>query len=160
MSDDYDISKMKIGPCAVSFKGTVLGATQGGIKVKVEPIYHETKCDQAGETVVRKVLIGFKVTIETPLMEITDSMALILDDDSKITESMIGTDIFDSAGALLLTPINQNDTVGRQFPKAVPLPGFEDSYSYQDDRIVPLVWEAMFDDNGVLMEEIAVNGTS
>lgn len=66
-----DVTNVKVGACSVTFNGTDLGHTKGGVEVSYEPIYHDVSVDKYGETVVEKYLIGEKITAKVPLAELT-----------------------------------------------------------------------------------------
>ena len=57
---DYTPANFKIGACAATLGSTALGGTEGNCNLKHEPIYYESKCDQGGEQVIRKVIRSFK----------------------------------------------------------------------------------------------------
>jgi hypothetical protein len=66
-----DITNVKVGVCDVSFNGTDLGHTLGGVEVTYAPVYHDVVVDKYGQTVVDKYLIGEKLTAKVPLAEKT-----------------------------------------------------------------------------------------
>lgn len=66
-----DITNVQVGVCSVTFNGTDLGHTKGGVEVTYEPIYHDVMVDKYGQTVVDKILIGEKMTAKVPLAEFT-----------------------------------------------------------------------------------------
>lgn len=66
-----DVTKVKVGVCTVTYNGTDLGHTVGGVEVVYEPTYHDVIVDKFGETVVEKVLMGEKLTAKVPLAEST-----------------------------------------------------------------------------------------
>jgi hypothetical protein len=66
-----DITNVKVGACSVTFNGTDLGHTQGGVEVNYEPKYADVTVDKYGETVVEKYLSGEKLTAKVPLAEFT-----------------------------------------------------------------------------------------
>jgi len=65
------ITNVKVGVCDVTFNGTDLGHTIGGVEVTYEPVYKDVMVDAYGETVVEKYLIGEKLTAKVPLAEST-----------------------------------------------------------------------------------------
>lgn len=66
-----DITNVKVGACDVTYNGTSLGHTIGGVEVSYEPVYHETMVDAYGETPVEKYLMGERFTATVPLAEST-----------------------------------------------------------------------------------------
>lgn len=66
-----DVTNVKMGPCSVTFNGSDLGHTKGGVTVSYEPEYHDITVDKYGNTVVEKVLIGESLKVTVPLAEHT-----------------------------------------------------------------------------------------
>lgn len=66
-----DITQVRVGVCTVTFNGTDLGLTKGGVTVSYEPSYHDIAVDQYGETIVDSVLVGEKFSAKVPLAEST-----------------------------------------------------------------------------------------
>lgn len=66
-----DVTNVQVGVCSVTFNGTDLGHTKGGVEVTYEPEYHDVTVDKYGNTVVDKYLIGEKLTAKVPLAEYT-----------------------------------------------------------------------------------------
>lgn len=66
-----DITKVKVGVCSVTYNGTDLGHTKGGVEVAYEPTHMDVTVDKYGETVVEKYLTGEKFTAKVPLAEFT-----------------------------------------------------------------------------------------
>ncbi len=66
-----DITKVKVGPCSVTFNGVDLGHTKGGVEVMYEPTHFDVEVDKYGKTDVEKYLTGEKLTAKVPLAEST-----------------------------------------------------------------------------------------
>lgn len=66
-----DITNVQVGVCSVSFGGTDLGHTKGGVEVSYEPVYKDVMVDKFGETIVEQYLVGEKLTAKVPLAEYT-----------------------------------------------------------------------------------------
>lgn len=66
-----DITKVKVGVCSVTFNGTDLGHTVGGVEVSYEPTHYDVVVDKYGDTVVEKKLVGEKLVAKVPLAEYT-----------------------------------------------------------------------------------------
>ena len=148
---DFDATKFKIGPCAVSFKTTALGGTDGAPKVDIEPIISESKCDQLPGLPARKVVLGYKIGVKVNLKEIETGFTKILDAEGKITTESIGTDLLTGGGALLLTPTNGTDKV-MSFPNAVLMPKTSYEPKGDGDHMLPLEFECYPDAKGVYVE--------
>jgi hypothetical protein len=152
----FNTSNFKIGACTISYKGTVLGGTQSGPSFNIEPEYYESKCDQAGGRVVRKVITNMKITVTAELKEIDSGFAQILDGNGKITTALVGSDLLGNGGALILTPVDASDTVGYSFPNAVISPKTEYAFKAEEDHVLKIEFEVFPDAGGVFMEKIAV----
>lgn len=66
-----DITNVQVGVCSITFGGTDLGHTKGGVEVSYEPTQKDVTVDKYGETVVEQYLIGEKLTVKVPLAEYT-----------------------------------------------------------------------------------------
>lgn len=66
-----DVTNVQVGVCTVSFGGTDLGHTKGGVEVSYEPVLHDVAVDKYGETPVEQYLVGEKLTVKVPLAEYT-----------------------------------------------------------------------------------------
>ncbi|UUZ75527.1 hypothetical protein LP414_27815 [Polaromonas sp. P1(28)-13] len=62
---------VKLGVCTVTFKGTDLGYTSGGVEVTVKTDTHKTSVDQFGKTSINETITGREVMAKTPLAETT-----------------------------------------------------------------------------------------
>lgn len=61
--------KIRLGTCDVTYKGSDLGATKGGVEVEIRTSTYEVKVDQFGETPVKEIITGTMVTVKVPLAE-------------------------------------------------------------------------------------------
>ena len=66
-----DATKIALGVCKATFDSVDLGHTKGGVECVYEPVWHDVKVDQYGDTVVKKRLMGEKFTAKVPLAEYT-----------------------------------------------------------------------------------------
>jgi len=66
-----DSTNIKIGSCSVTFGGTDLGHTKGGVTVNYAPEYADITADQYGNTPIDKALVGEMWTVTVPLAEKT-----------------------------------------------------------------------------------------
>ena len=148
----FDVTKFKLVAYIASFKGTVLGGTDGPPNIKIEPVYYESKCDQAGDQVLRKILIGYKVVVGMSLKEIDAGMALLMGADSKLTLSDIGGDLLAGKGELILTPVGVADSNSYKFPGATLLPETDYNLAGTEEHKLPVSFECYPDADGVIME--------
>ena len=63
------LTNLRMDVCTLTFGGTALGHTKGGIVFKYAPKFKDITVDQYGETPIDKVLIGEEVTIKVNLAE-------------------------------------------------------------------------------------------
>lgn len=64
-----DATDIRLGVCDVTFKGSDLGSTKGGVEVSIETSTYEVKVDQAGETPLKEIITGTMVTVKVPMAE-------------------------------------------------------------------------------------------
>ncbi len=124
----YDVTKFKIGGGVVKLGTTALGATDGAVTIKAEFSYYESKCNQAGEQVLRKIITGIKYKISAKFKEIDTAIVAALGSTKKVGSSLIGTDLYDNAAELSIAEVGGNNT--HTFPAAVVLP---ESFNYAID---------------------------
>ena len=151
---DFDATKFKIGPCAVSYKNVVFGGTDGAPKISIEPIISESKCDQLPGLPARKIVLGFKISVTANLKEIDTAFTTLLGSSGEITTDLIGTDMLTGGGALVLTPKDAADKV-ITFPNAVLTRKASYEPKGDADHILPLEWECYPDTEGVYVSRAA-----
>ena len=62
---------VKLGVCSVSFNGTDLGFTKGGVEVEVSTDTHKVTVDQFGESEVNEIIMKRSVMARVPMAETT-----------------------------------------------------------------------------------------
>jgi hypothetical protein len=107
------MSDYKLGPCYISFKGTDLGKTEGGVTVTLSNAFVELHTDQDGETPVDEQIVGTFIKVAGNLAEITiENMASILN-ETLVTDGTkkkveikpnVGTSLFTAGGELIIKP--------------------------------------------------------
>jgi len=113
--------QFELTPCRVTYKGVDLGGTLGNVIVKIEDASAEMKADQLGNTIIDKVISGFKVTIETEIAEtkLKDNWKVVFPSHKLVTQggnsilyfdSTVGTHLRDLAGQLILHPLSKPDS--------------------------------------------------
>jgi hypothetical protein len=152
-----DITKVKVGPCSVTFNGLDLGHTKGGVEVTYEPTYHDVTVDKYGETVVEKYLTGEKFTAKVPLAESTiANMRVAIPQSTFAGAANARITIGASAGQqakvdsaqLVLHPLNEGtrafDIVMHKayVSSAVPL-----MHKIDDVKVVECTFEALLDES-------------
>ncbi|WP_323016478.1 hypothetical protein [Castellaniella sp.] len=109
---------VRLGVCAISFGGTDLGATKGGVELTVETSTHEVLVDQTGETPINEYIMGRKVNVKVPLAETTlENLVKIMPGATLVGGALptdpkrvdvatgVGISLLDGAQELILHPI-------------------------------------------------------
>lgn len=61
--------KIRLGSCDVTFDGSDLGSTKGGVEVEISTETYQVKTDQTGETPLKDIITGTTVTVKVPMSE-------------------------------------------------------------------------------------------
>lgn len=64
-----NLNRLRMSACTITFGGTSLGHTKGGVVFKYAPKFEDLLTDQYGDTPIDKVLVGEDVTIKVNLAE-------------------------------------------------------------------------------------------
>jgi len=151
-----DATKIALGVCTASFDGVALGHTKGGVECVYEPVWHDVKVDQYGDTIVKKRLMGEKFTAKVPLAEYTvANLGVGIPAGTVIGTTVKRLDVGSSAGKssddlaaeLVLTPV---DATGAEHTITVPkaMVGSQITLSHVNDgeRIIECTFEAIIDE--------------
>lgn len=152
-----DATKIALGVCSVSFDSVDLGHTKGGVECVYEPVWHDVKVDQYGDTIVKKRLMGEKFTAKVPLAEYTvANLAVGMPAGTAVGTTTKRLDVGSSAGAssdtlaaaLVLVPV---DATGAEHTVTVPkaMVGSQITLSHVNDgeRIIECTFEAIIDES-------------
>ncbi|HYD35556.1 MAG TPA: hypothetical protein VD999_05790 [Vitreimonas sp.] len=152
-----DISNVKVGVCSVTFGGTDLGHTKGGVEVTYEPVHKDVMVDKFGETIVEKYLIGEKLTAKVPLAEYTianlrRSMPQATFAGAANARITLGASAGQRASTdalqLVLHPINEGtrafDIV---FHKAYVASEIVLNHKIDEEKVIEVVFEALLDES-------------
>lgn len=153
-----DATKIQLGVCSVTYKGTDLGHTIGGVTVAYKPSFHKTKVDKYGESVVEQFLIGEELTAKLSLAEFTIANLLAAinqgnaqADDAVSVGSYAGKRASANAGLLVLHPLNSPASDTRQFDvsiyKAIPTGDLEIEHKNDGEKVLPVEFEGLIDEN-------------
>lgn len=63
------VENLEMGPCTVSFKGTDLGLTKGGVEVEFGTEVTPINADQYGDTIIDEYIKGRSIKVKVPLAE-------------------------------------------------------------------------------------------
>lgn len=152
---NYNVENFKIGACAVTYKGRMLGATGGGVQLALDMDTYDVKCDQAFNQPVKRIVTAIRLSIAVPLLEIDSGFGLLLDDSGRIGTGRIGSDLLTESGVLLLSPIDESDRVGYSFPRAIVDPHCRYRFESEKNHIIELHFTAFADNSGIVMEKIS-----
>lgn len=159
---------VKLGVCRVTYGGTDLGFTKGGVEVAVETQTHEVTVDQMGDTPINEYITSRTCTVTVPLAETTlenlvkimPGATLIADtaDETKKYVSVptaTGQSLLKVAQELVLHPIaNADEDKSDDFtvPKAATAGAMSYSYKLDDERIYSCEFKAYADEDGNLFK--------
>jgi hypothetical protein len=154
---------LEMGPCTVSFKGTDLGLTKGGVEVTFGTETTTINADQYGDTAINQVIKGRSVKVKVPLAErdltklaaVTPGSTLVGTTNKKLViNAAVGTSLRALAGALVLHPYElaaSNKSKDVNIPLAMSKGDFQFVYKSDDQRVYAVEFEGFVDlDTGVL----------
>ena len=99
---NFDVTKFSDKPCSVTYGGTLLGGTDGPVKIQREDKTIEVTCNQAQGGTVAEKIVEIKMTVSAKFKEISTALGLLLDAGNAITSAEIGTDIMAAANCKTL----------------------------------------------------------
>ena len=80
---------VKLGACQITYKGTNLGYTKGGVDVDVTTETHPVTVDQFGESVINEYITKRNIKVTCPLAESTiENLALIMPGSSIVSDGV------------------------------------------------------------------------
>lgn len=139
---------VKLGTCAVTFDGTDLGLTKGGVEVNVSTMTYKISVDQFGATEINEYITGRTCLVKVPMAETDLTLLATVIPDATLTSSVdkhklevktsTGKSLRNFAGELNLHPIalgatelNDDFTV----PIAAPKGEFNFAYKLDEERV-------------------------
>lgn len=152
-----DATKIALGVCTGTFDSVALGHTKGGVECVYEPVWHDVKVDQYGDTIVKKRLMGEKFTAKVPLAEYTvANLGIGIPAGTVVGTTVKRLDVGSSAGkssddlaaTLVLTPV---DATGNEHTITIPkaMVGSQVTLSHVNDgeRVIECTFEAIIDES-------------
>ena len=146
-----DTANVKIGVCKVTYDGTDLGYTKGGVEVAIATETHEVMVDQFGNTPINEYIMGRSVRVTVPLAETTlENLVEIMPGSTLVTDGSdptmkrvdvttgIGNNLLNVAKVLVLHPVGLPDNdVSEDFniPLAATAGALTFAYKLDDERI-------------------------
>lgn len=152
MAGEITPGNFEIGASYVSFGGVQLGGTEGAPKISIVPEFYESKCEQTGGLVLKKRLIGVKISVTATFKEISNIIGTgkLL---PALKKSDIGKDIYEGGEALILTPVDGDTTRVFKFPNAVVVPQMEYDLKGVEEHGIAVTFECLPDTtSGAFME--------
>jgi hypothetical protein len=153
----FSSQNFKVGPCTVIFKDEVLGETTKSSVIKFRSNYHTFTNDQITGIPIIRQLKDINIVFETEILAIDKGLDMLLDANGKITMEEINWMREPDYGELKLIPINPQDTTGYRFPRALLLRNSEVTLEGNDEHRIKLEFEAVYNENELMMEKIAVS---
>ncbi|CCG43293.1 hypothetical protein [Magnetospirillum molischianum] len=146
-----DTKNVKLGVCKITFGGTDLGYTKGGVEVEVTTEVHKVTIDQFGTTSVADLIQGRNIKVKVPLAETTlENLVKIMPGATLVTDGTtptkkrvdvqtgIGINLLDVAQEMILHPVSKADAdVSEDFiiPKAATAGALNFAYKVDQERI-------------------------
>ena len=165
---ESNTQNVKLGVCRVTFGGTDLGFTKGGVEVSVETQTHEVTVDQMGDTPINEYITSRSCTVTVPLAETTlENLvkvmpgATLVTDTTEATKKYVavptatGQSLLKVAQILVLHPIaNADNDKSDDFTvmRAATAGAMSYSYKLDDERIFSCEFKAYADENGNLFK--------
>ena len=142
-----------LGPCEVSWNGSVIGVLNGGIKVKFDDSVVDIKEDGMGVAPVDAVFTGRKLAdIEVPLtrFSLAELDAIFhgasISGNTLVIANVVGESMYDSSYPLLIKPLINNvasvdATEWIELFKAFPVAKIELSYDNASQRVAKFAFQ-------------------
>ena len=162
-----DVQNVKLGPCSLTWDGTDLGFTKGGVEIELTTTKQKVTVDQFGDTEVNEYITGRTVVVRGPLAE-TDLATLtsvipgstLVTDGSDSTKKKIevnssaGVSLRELAGNLKLHPYGKPSTYTVEdvsIPLAAPSGDMSFAFRANEERVYAVEFVGYVDnDTGLL----------
>ena len=155
----------QLGPCQMEFDGQDIGATEGGVTIRLAEDSAELKSDQTGTKPVDEVITGVEATIECNLAEITLENFAFIHKTTVITDSTtatkkkvvitpnLGMSLRNNAKKLVVKPykdgvVSTDPNDWFTFPMASVKAAEELTYDASTQRVLKVTFVAFPDNNG------------
>ena len=165
---ESNTQNVKLGVCRVTFGGTDLGFTKGGVEVSVETQTHEVTVDQMGDTPINEYITSRSCTVTVPLAETTlENLVKVMPGATLVTDTKestkkyvtvstaTGQSLLKVAQVLILHPIaNADNDKSDDFTvmRAATAGAMSYSYKLDDERIFSCEFKAYADEDGNLFK--------
>lgn len=163
----------QLGPCKIEYNGADIGATEGGVTIKMAEDSADLKTDQNGTQPIDAVITGVAATIECNLADISLDQFALAHKTSVITDGTkqkvliipnVGLSLRDNSYKLIVKPyvdgvVSTDANTWYTFNKAGIKAEEDVSYDSSTQRVLKVTFIAFADDNGyvaILGDETAV----
>jgi hypothetical protein len=151
---------VKLGVCNVTFGGTDLGYTKGGVSVSYSTESVEKTVDQE-DVPIGEIITKQNFEVKVPMAEYDlAKFETLIPDSTLVTDSVdsskkklviggsAGTDLLNTAQELVLVPVggNMNDSI--TLHHAIAVPSFEFSFEKDNVRVFEVTFKALKGANG------------
>lgn len=159
-------NNVKLGVCTVTYGGTDLGYTKGGVEVEVATETYKVMIDQFGNTPVKEYITARTCVVRVPLAETTlDNLVEIMPGATKVggpepaaarvdVTTNVSADLKALAAKLVLHPVAAGADLNEDFVVPLAATGGAVTYAYKldEERIFNVEFNAYPDDtaNGLL----------
>jgi hypothetical protein len=149
------LEHVKIGPCAVSFNGADLGTTSGGVTLSIAMNTTDRLTMGRPKGGHSPISDGYKISATIPFAEtLASTLYAVCPGATLVTstvtfKNIIGEALRDYAKALTLTP--QDGSMIITLPKALPTINASYAFSLQNQRVLQVTFDALYDDSDNLM---------
>ncbi len=145
-----DTANVKVGVANITFGGTDLGYTKGGVEVEVTTEKYTVTVDQFGNSPINDYLIGRSITVTTPLAETTvDNLVLTMPGATKVgtgtvkaeVTTGVGVNLIDVADELIVKPqaaLDASENI--VIPKAATAGNMTFAYQLDSERVFNVQW--------------------
>ena len=159
-------NNVKLGVCTITFGGTDLGYTKGGVEVEVATETYKVMIDQFGNTPVKEYITARTCVVRVPLAETTlDNLVEIMPGATKVgsgpeyrvdVTTNVSADLKALAQTLVLHPVSAGADLNEDFrvPLAATGGALQYAYKLDEERIYNVEFNAYPDDsqNGLLFQ--------
>lgn len=162
-----DLTKVKLGPCKVTYDldGTpvVFETTKGGVVLTYSETTRETTVDQYGETAVGEYVTARAASVEVPFAEYDlDKLSTIIPGSTLVTGSTSGTkrvdvsavdvvNLLDHAKKVKVEPLEGTAEDAVILYKAAPRANISYTYDYNNELVTNVTFKAYPDESNLLI---------
>lgn len=139
------VDNIELGPCNVTFGGTDLGLTKGGVEVEFSTEVAQITADQFGDTILDDVIRGRNVMVRVPMTERDlEKLAAVFPETTLVGSTTkrlvfndgVGTSLRALADELILKPKGAgDDTKNVTIPLAMAKGDMSFAFKHDEQRV-------------------------